>query len=278
MKTLWIGFALLAIAAYGRADDQSVKERLAERIEELNLTEDQEAKIAEIQKNFRPKVEEAAKGLATFIKDEDEKVLGVLTADQKTKIAEAKEERRERRAEGLSERTARLESLDLTDEEITKIMEIRKEYRPKIAKAMEGLKGVLTDAQRTARDEALKAGKKHKEVLTSLNLSADEKEKVEAVCTQVGAAVREEMAKIRDVLTASQEEKLTELKEERAERVRDRRAHRISTLKELDLTDDQKAKIAEIRTEFRPKIHEAGNKMRATIRMELEQIVAAIKG
>jgi Spy/CpxP family protein refolding chaperone len=278
MKTLWIGFALLAIAAYGRADDQSVKERLAERIEELNLTEDQEAKIAEIQKNFRPKVEEAVKELATFVKDEEEKALGVLTADQKTKLAEAKEERRERRAEGLSERVARLESLDLTDEEMTKIMEIRKEYRPKIAKAMEGLKGVLTDAQRTARDEALKAGKKHKEVLTSLNLSAVEKEKVEAVCTQVGAAVREEMAKIRDVLTASQEEKLTELKEERAERVRDRRAHRISNLNELNLTDDQKAKIAEIRTEFRPKIHEAGNKMRATIRMELEQIIAAIKG
>jgi len=275
MKTLWIGFALLAVAAYGRAEDR--KERLADRFEELNLSEEQEAKIADIQKDARPKVEEAAKELTAIIKEEEEKVQSVLTADQKAKLGLLKEERREQRAEGLSEKVARLDSLDLTDGEMSKIMEIRKEYHPKIAKAMEGLKGVLTDAQRSARDEGLKAGRKHKEVLTSLNLSADEKEKVEAVCTQVAGIVREEMEKIRDVLTAEQEEKLVELKDERADRVRDRRAHRISNLKELDLTDEQKAKIAEIRTEFRPKVHEAGNKTRAAVRKELDQIIAVIK-
>ena len=275
MKTLWIGFALLAVAAYGRAEDR--KERLADRFEELNLSEEQEAKIADIQKDARPKVEEAAKELTAIIKEEEEKVQSVLTADQKAKLGLLKEERREQRAEGLSEKVARLDSLDLTDGEMSKIMEIRKEYHPKIAKAMEGLKGVLTDAQRSARDEGLKAGRKHKEVLTSLNLSADEKEKVEAVCTQVAGIVREEMEKIRDVLTAEQEEKLAELKDERADRVRDRRAHRISNLKELDLTDEQKAKIAEIRTEFRPKVHEAGNKTRAAVRGELDKIIAVIK-
>jgi len=277
MKTLWIGFALLAVGAYGRAEE-SAKGRFAERFEELNLTDEQEAKIAEIQKDFRPKVEEAAKELAAVVKQEEEKVQSVLTADQKAKLGELKEERREHRAEGLSERAARLDTLDLTEAETSKIIEIRKEYHPKIAKAMEGLKGVLTDAQRSARDEALKSGRKHKEVLTSLNLSADEKEKVEAVCTQVAGVVREEMEKIRDVLTEGQEEKLAELKDERADRVRDRRAQRISNLKELDLTDEQKAKIAEFRTEFRPKVHEAGNKLRASARKELEQIIAVIKG
>ena len=278
MKTLWTGFALLALAVYGRADDQGVRGRLAERFEELNLTEDQEVKIAELQKEFRPKVEAAAKELATVIKTEVEKVRGVLTAEQTAKLDELKDDRRERRAEGLAERCARLEDLELTDGEMGKIMEIRKEYRPRIAKALEGLKGVLTDEQRMAREEALKAGKKHREVIASLNLTADQKEKVEAVCKEVGTIVREEMTKIRDVLTSAQEEKLQDIKEERAERVRDRMAHRICNLKELNLTDEQKAQIAEIRTEFRPKVYEAGNKLRAAVREEMDQIIAVIKG
>ena len=277
MKTLWTGFALLAVVMYAPAQDQGAKGRLVERFEELNLTEDQEVKIAEIRKEFRPKVEEAAKELAALIKDEVEKVQGVLTAEQKTKIAELKEERSERRAEGLSERVARVEFLELTDGEMNKITEIRKDFRPKIAKALEGLDGVLSEAQRAARDEGLKAGKKHREVIASLNLTADQKTKVEAVCKEVGAIIREEMEKIRDVLTAAQEEKLAELKDERPERCRDRMAHRIANHKELNLTDEQKAKIGEIRTEFRPKVHEAGNKARAAVRGELEQIIAVIK-
>jgi Spy/CpxP family protein refolding chaperone len=277
MKTLWTGFALLAVVVYAPAQDKGVKGRVVERFEELNLTEEQEAKIAEIRKDFRPKVEEAAKELAALIKDEVEKVHGVLTPEQKTKIAELKEERREHRAEGLSERVARVEFLELTDGEMNKITEIRKDFRPKIAKALEGLDGVLSEAQRAARDEGLKAGKKHREVIASLNLTADQKTKVEAVCKEVGAIIREEMEKIRDVLTAAQEEKLAELKDERPERCRDRMAHRIANHKELNLTDEQKAKIGEIRTEFRPKVHEAGNKARAAVRGELEQIIAVIK-
>ena len=54
-------------------------------------------------------------------------------------------------------------------------------------------------------------------------------------------------------------------------------AQRISNLKELELTDVQKTKIAEIRTEYRPKVHEAGNKLRALVRAELDQIIAATK-
>ena len=34
----------------------------------------------------------------------------------------------------------------------------------------------------------------------------------------------------------------------------------------------------EIREEFRPKVQEAGNKLRATVREEVEAIVAVIKG
>jgi Spy/CpxP family protein refolding chaperone len=86
------------------------------------------------------------------------------------------------------------------------------------------------------------------------------------------------MEKIGEVLSAEQKEKLQDLKDERKERVRDRHAHAIANLKELNLTEDQKAKIADIRKEYRPKVHEAGNKLRATVREEMTQIVAIIKG
>jgi Spy/CpxP family protein refolding chaperone len=143
---------------------------------------------------------------------------------------------------------------------------------------MNELHGILTDDQKKARQEALVAGKKHREVLEAIKLTGDQKEKVETVGKEVATLVREEMEKIRDVLSAAQNEKLQELREERKEHVRDRTAHRISELKELNLTDDQKTKIADIRKEYRPKVHEAGNKLRSAAREEMEAIVAVIKG
>jgi Spy/CpxP family protein refolding chaperone len=53
-------------------------------------------------------------------------------------------------------------------------------------------------------------------------------------------------------------------------------AHWISNLKELNLTDEQKAQIAAIRTEFRPKVYETRNTLRAAVREELERIIALI--
>jgi Spy/CpxP family protein refolding chaperone len=55
-------------------------------------------------------------------------------------------------------------------------------------------------------------------------------------------------------------------------------AHRIANLKDLNLTDEQKTKLMDIRKEYRPKVHEAGNKLRGTVREELEAIVAVMKG
>jgi Spy/CpxP family protein refolding chaperone len=250
---------------------------LGARIQDLNLTDDQEAKIADIRKEYRPKVQEAGKELAAVVKEEVEKVRGVLTPEQRTKLAADKEERQDRRSQGLAERMAHVGELDLTDGEMEKIAEIRKEYRPKIEKALKELQGVLSDDQKKARQEALQAGKKRREVLESLKLTDEQKAKVETVGKEVKALVREEMEKIRDVLSAEQKEKLQDLKEERKERVRDRMAHRIANLKALDLTEDQKTKIADIRKEYRPKVQEAGNKLRATAREEVEAIIAVIK-
>jgi len=68
------------------------------------------------------------------------------------------------------------------------------------------------------------------------------------------------------------------LKEERKERVRDRWACRVANLSDLNLTDEQKTKIAEIRQEYRPKVHEAGNKLRAAAREEVAQILGVVRG
>jgi len=269
-------YATLPAAAEPKADEKAAV-GLAERIQDLNLTDDQEAKIADIRKEYKPKVQEAAKDLATILKEEMEKVGAVLTPDQKKKLEEFKEERKELRAERLSERIAHLEELDLTDAEVAKIMAIRKECRPKIEKAMKELEGLLTDEQKKTRLDSLEAGKKRKEVIESLKLTNDQKAKIEAAGKEVRTLVREELERMRDVVTEGQKEKLQEFKDERKEAVRDRKAHAIANSKDLNLTDDQKAKIADIRKEYRPKVHEAGNKLRGTVREGVEAILVVIK-
>jgi hypothetical protein len=54
-------------------------------------------------------------------------------------------------------------------------------------------------------------------------------------------------------------------------------AHSIVNCKELGLTDEQNSKIASIRDEYRPKVHEAGNKLRSAIRGELQAVADALK-
>jgi Spy/CpxP family protein refolding chaperone len=80
------------------------------------------------------------------------------------------------------------------------------------------------------------------------------------------------------VLSEGQKEKLQEFKKERKDRIRDRKAHAIMSFKALKLTADQKSQLADIRKEYRPKVHEAGNKLRATVREEVQAILACIKG
>jgi Spy/CpxP family protein refolding chaperone len=86
------------------------------------------------------------------------------------------------------------------------------------------------------------------------------------------------MEKVRGVLTSEQQEKLAEFKDERKDRARDRFASRVANAQELNLTDEQKTKIQDIRKEFRPKVHEAGNKLRGAVRQEVDMILAVIKG
>jgi Spy/CpxP family protein refolding chaperone len=269
---------IVVMWAPSKVSAQGVRERVAERVQDLNLTDEQEARVAEIRKTFRPKVQQAIKELGDVVNEEVKKVRAVLTPEQQTKLAGLKEERQERRAESLGERLAHLHEMDLTGAEMDRIAEIRKEYHPRIVKAMEGLHGLLSAEQRTAREEALKAGKRRSEMLAALKLKGDQKTKVEAVCKEVCSLVHAEMEKIRDVLSESQKATLQDFAKERREHVRDRRAHRIANLKELNLTEAQVSQLTEIRKQYRPRVHEGGNRLRATVREEVEQIIRAIKG
>ena len=203
---------------------------------------------------------------------------GVLTAEQKTKLRNAKEELKEMRAESLAEEITHLGALDLTDNEVAQIAAIRKEFRPQIEKNLQELEGLLTPDQKKARQDALQAGKGGRFVREALKLTDAAKEKVQAVGRKVGGLCREEMERIRDLLHAGQKKQLQEVKAEAREHVRDRQAYRIATLKDLNLTGEQKARIADIRKEFGPRVHEAGNRLRATIREEVEAILAVVKG
>jgi Spy/CpxP family protein refolding chaperone len=280
VAALVVGTALYADqpAAPAKPADEKGTAIVAERIQDLHLTDEQETKIAEVRKEFKPKVAEAAKEFAALVKEEVEKIHGVLTPEQRKRLEELKEERRERRAERLTEQIAHLEEVDLTDAEEAKIAEIRKEFRPKIEKAMQGLDGILTDAQRKTREEGIKSGMKCGQIVAALKLTDEQKTKVEAVGKEVRTLVHEELQKVHAVLTEGQKEQLKEIKEETREAVRDRRAHAIANFKELNLTDEQRTKIMEIRREFRPKVHEAGSKLRGTVREEVQAILAVIKG
>src|SRR5262249_23609108 len=213
LGTALVVVALMTVGAKLAADEEKGQGGLVERIQDLNLTDEQEAKIADIMKDFRTKNADALKELTSAVKEEMEKVSAVLTPEQKTKLESLKEERKEVREECLAHMFAQLKELDLTDDEMTKIGEIRSEFRPKLVKAAKEIEGLLNDDQKKARDEGVKAGKRRKEILESLKLTDDQKQKVAAVAKELGGLVREEADKVRDVLTASQKEELRELKD-----------------------------------------------------------------
>jgi Spy/CpxP family protein refolding chaperone len=277
MLTMSVCAGLFVARAAQQERRQGMREALAERIQDLNLTDEQETRIAEIRKECRPKVQEAGRALADAVREEVESIRTVLTPEQKRSIQVLREELSGKRSDSLAERMAHLGELDLTDNEMMKIGDIRDEYRPKFRAVLSQLAGTLTDDQKKAREDALKAGKKRSEVRESLNLSADQKEKLESVGKEIRALVGEEMDRVRAVLTPEQLERIQEGREEVGQSVRDRLAWRIANLKELNLSDEQVSKIKDIRKECRPKVHEAGNAFRAAIREELEKILAVVK-
>jgi periplasmic protein CpxP/Spy len=261
---------------------QQVDEPVAEEevfvvtIQDLPLSEQQEARINDIRKEYRPKVEQSAKQLKTLATEEVDQIRNALSPEQREKIRTMLTERAQFRIESLAQTIANLKELDLSEDELAKIEKIHSEFRPKTAAVMKEWKGLLTDTQKEARKEAIEAGKPRREVLAALNLTSDQKEQLESVGKQLKDLVADEADQIRGVLSPEQREKLQDFRAERKERVRDRLAQRIANLQELNLTDQQKTTLMNIRQEYRPKIQEAGDKLRASVGEEVQKIVGVL--
>src|SRR5579872_6116521 len=188
MKTFCTLFALMvsivlfpkAAPAYQQASEtkEGASEGITEGLVDLSLTEDQETKLADLRKELRPKIQEAAKELASLVKDEVDKVKEVLTPEQREKVKALTEARKEHRFGRLAARIAHLKELELSDGEMAQFEEIREEYRPKLEKLRKEMAAVLTDEQKKTREEGLKDGKSRRDIRQSLNLSAEQKEKV----------------------------------------------------------------------------------------------------
>lgn len=248
-----------------------------ERLRDLALTESEEATIAGIREEYAPRVEEAIQQLAAVVKDECDAARAILTPEQRVKLELMREVRKDWRADGVADRLARLKDLDLTDTERAELQDIRKEFRPKIVKELENLKRILTPEQALLREQLLRAGKPRREVITALNLTDDQKVKVEAIAVQIRTLIHDEINRMRDVLTPEQQEKVAALREQNRERARDRMILAMLAYDDLKLTDDQKARIQTVREEYRPRVEQAGDNLRAIIREELAAIVEVLK-
>ena len=121
------------------------------------------------------------------------------------------------------------------------------------------------------------AGKSRREVLASLNLTEEQRSKIESVGNEVRGIVHEEIDKIRDVLDPQQREKLSAMRQDRLEQFRARTFFAIASLRDLNLTDEQVTKLKAVQNEYGSRIEEAGNQLRAIVREEIRAIVAVVK-
>ena len=150
--TMLVCTGLFVARAAQQERRQAARQALAERLQDLNVTDEQETKIAEIRKECRPKIQEAGRALADAVMGEVEEIRNVLNPGQKRSMQVLREELSSRRGDSLSERMAHLGELDLTDDEMMKIGDIRDEYRPKIRATLSQLAGMLTDDQKKVAD------------------------------------------------------------------------------------------------------------------------------
>src|SRR5215831_11798276 len=238
--TVFVG-ATISVAQVTTERPGNVRERLQNAlgrvvvwVQDLDLSDDQEARIAAIRKEYQPKIEQDAKELKTLATQEVDQIKNILTPEQSAKVKGMLEERKEFKEESLPQRIAHLKELDLTEDELAKIAAIRNEFHPRMEETVKQLDGLLTDAQKNAREEAIKEGKTRREVIQALNLTSAQKSEVESTAKQLKELVGNELEKIQGVLTAEQRETLQDLRSERKELVRDQLAHQIANLRDLN--------------------------------------------
>jgi len=144
-------------------------------------------------------------------------------------VADLSAAKRERRREGrqggqpeFSRVDMMVRGLTLTDEQKTKVAELKKEYDPKFKENRTKFESILTDDQKKARKEAAdKArvdGKKGKEVwdasLAAVKLTDEQKAKMDEAKKTMEALEKELHEKVKAMLTPEQQEQMKKAHEE----------------------------------------------------------------
>jgi Spy/CpxP family protein refolding chaperone len=143
----------------------------------------------------------------------------------------AQEKRKHRegpRGQGGFEHIERmLKPLNLTDEQKTKVGELKKEYEPKFKEMRDKREAALTAEQKKARDDAMKAakdaGKQGPEVFRAgfqaVKLTDEQKDKMKKLGQEARALLEEVMGKVTPILTAEQKEQLEKARKRMQERM-----------------------------------------------------------
>jgi Spy/CpxP family protein refolding chaperone len=135
-------------------------------------------------------------------------------------FASAQERRRREGPRGgqqsMIDRIEKMKDLKLTDDQKSKLAELKKEYAPKLKELAGKLEAVTTAEQKKARDEAMKAakaaGKKGREVFeagtAALKLTDEQKAKTAECFKAMGELNKEIRDKVTKLLTPEQQEVL----------------------------------------------------------------------
>jgi Spy/CpxP family protein refolding chaperone len=118
---------------------------------------------------------------------------------------------------------AMVKNLKLTDEQKTKVAELKKEYEPKFKEALAKVEAVTTAEQKKARDEAAKAartaGKRGQEVMVAgrdaMKLTDEQKTKLQDGWKAMQTLGKEAHDKVMGLLTPEQKDQLKKAREER---------------------------------------------------------------
>ena len=165
----------------------------------------------------------------------------VSAADQETPTGEKPHgdrpqgERRHGPAGGMDIlRMLKAAGVELTADQKAKVEEVQKEFRPKMQAVQQKHEGILTDEQKKARAEAMKAvresGKKWQEarkaVEDAVKLTDEQKAKMADVQKEMGELRKETHEKVMAILTPEQQEqlkkKMAEGRKPREEKAKDK--------------------------------------------------------
>lgn len=136
----------------------------------------------------------------------------LLAGDKEKKEAKKREKKPAKEFSLANQALKHLTKAELTEEQISKIKELSKQYTPKVLAARKKLDSILTDEQKKQRREAIaaakKAGKKPREVITSFKLTTEQQEAQEAARKEMRGAQGEYIKAVFALLTPEQREKV----------------------------------------------------------------------